>query len=114
MALASAAPANAVPEGLRNSRRVVRLGSVRLVEFIVRKVLEFAKCGRFIAVGPIIPLRPALGKAVQGVFSGLQVKAPLLRSRSECLWWLAVCQLRVLLCAANRARACHVQPLTTK
>ena len=65
---ARAAPANAVPEVLRNSRRVVRLGSVRLVEFIVRKVIEFAKCERFIAVGPIIPLRPALGKAVSDVF----------------------------------------------
>ena len=36
MAVASVAPANTVPEVLRNSRRVVRFGTVGLVEFIVR------------------------------------------------------------------------------
>ena len=52
------------PEVLRNSRRVVRFESVRLVEFIGRSMVAFAESELFIAVGPIMPFRPALGKTV--------------------------------------------------
>jgi hypothetical protein len=65
MALASAAPAKAVPEVLRNSRRVVRFESMRLVEFMGRWVFEFAKGELFITAAPIIPLRPVLGKTAR-------------------------------------------------
>ena len=63
MALASAAPANAVPEVLRNSRRVVRLESVRFVEFMELVMFAFARFKLFMAVGRMIPFRPALGKS---------------------------------------------------
>src|ERR1035441_5011213 len=65
MALASAAPANAVPEVLRNSRRVVRFESGWLVEFIGRWMFAFETFELFIAVGPIILSQPTLGKSVQ-------------------------------------------------
>ena len=62
MALASAAPAKAVPEVLRNSRRVVRLGSVGLVEFIVLSVFEFAKCVYSSRSGLSFPSTPLLAR----------------------------------------------------
>src|SRR5664279_1219911 len=65
MALASAAPAKAVPEVLRNSRRVVWFAFCRVVEFIWRSMFAFASFELFIAVGPIIPFRPVLGKIVR-------------------------------------------------
>src|ERR1035438_5851285 len=67
MALASAAPANAVPEVLRNSRRVVRFESDWLVEFIGRWMFAFERFELFIAVGPIIPSEPTLGKTVPSI-----------------------------------------------
>ena len=66
-ALASAAPAKAVPEVLRNSRRVVRFESVRLVEFMELVMFTFTRFELFMAIGRIIPVRPALGKSRLGV-----------------------------------------------
>jgi hypothetical protein len=57
-------------------------------------MFAFVKFEVFIAVGPIIPFHPTLGKAVPaadsalGPSSGLQLKVPLIRSipRSCCAW----------------------------
>jgi hypothetical protein len=56
MALASAVPARAVLEVLRNSRRVVRFDSAGLIEFMRRLMFAFAQFELFIAVGPHHPL----------------------------------------------------------
>jgi hypothetical protein len=84
MALTSAAPAKAVPEVLRNSRRVVRFESVRLLEFIELVMFAFARFELFMAVERMIPFRPALGKSVHspqpisGPFRGLHLKCALI------------------------------------
>ncbi len=92
MALVSAAPAKAVPEVLRNSRReVVAADGVVQVEFMGDWRFGFAKREVFIAIGPIIPVCPVPGKTVPGqelgevhdLWPGLRYRKPLVAWRKE-------------------------------